>query len=131
MAIRVRSEVHNHSRLKHPSIVELYTSFEDVQNVYLVMELCENGEMSKLIKYKYPNGMPEIHAAKYMFKITEGLLYLHSKNIFHRDCSLANLLLTKDMQCVSIKLSFYFIFKNKNLNLRKKYIQCFFFYHSD
>jgi len=38
-------------------------------------------------------------------QVVEGLLYLHSHGILHRDLSLANLLLTKDMKVVSeIKL---------------------------
>ena len=34
-------------------------------------------------------------------QIVQGLLYLHSHQILHRDLSLANLLLTKDMDAVS------------------------------
>lgn len=36
-----------------------------------------------------------------MKQIISGLLYLHSHKILHRDLTLANLLLTKDMKVVS------------------------------
>lgn len=47
---RVRQEVTIHSRLKHPSILELYTFFEDANYVYLVLELCHNGELQQYMK---------------------------------------------------------------------------------
>lgn len=50
MVNRVRQEVMIHSRLKHPSILELYTFFEDANYVYLVLELCHNGELQQYLK---------------------------------------------------------------------------------
>ena len=52
MTSRVRQEVSIHSRLKHPSILELYTFFEDTNYVYLVLELCHNGELQRYLKRK-------------------------------------------------------------------------------
>lgn len=50
MVGRVRQEVEIHSRLKHPSVLELYAFFEDVNYVYLVLELCHNGELQRYLK---------------------------------------------------------------------------------
>ncbi|MPC11220.1 Serine/threonine-protein kinase PLK4 [Portunus trituberculatus] len=47
---RVRQEVTIHSRLCHPSILQLYTFFEDQEYVYLVLELCVKGELQKHLK---------------------------------------------------------------------------------
>jgi Serine/threonine protein kinase len=48
--------------------------------------------------------------ASHLFRqVVQGLLYLHSHNILHRDISLANLLLTKDMRVVSITYLYYYI----------------------
>ena len=56
-----------------------------------------------------------------MRQILEGMLYLHSYGILHRDLTLANLLLTKDMDVVSAvtivtyliqQIYFYFLHKN-------------------
>nr|CAG4643834.1 EOG090X03P9 [Lepidurus arcticus] len=97
MVSRVKQEVSIHSRLKHPSILELYTYFEDQDYVYLVLEHCENGELQKYIK-TLGKGLSESEARHVMIQVVEGMLYLHSHNILHRDLSLANLLLTKDMR---------------------------------
>lgn len=40
-------------------------------------------------------------ARKILSQVVNGLLYLHSHGILHRDLTLANLLLTKDMNVVS------------------------------
>ena len=50
MTDRVQQEVAIHSRLKHPSVLELYTFFEDKTYVYLVLELCHNGELQSFLK---------------------------------------------------------------------------------
>ncbi|KAM7535971.1 hypothetical protein Aperf_G00000104475 [Anoplocephala perfoliata] len=93
---RVQREVEIHSRLKHPAILELYTCFEDANYVYLVLEVCDNGELQAYIRQNGP--VSEDMARHYMKQIISGLLYLHSHKILHRDLTLANLLLTKDMK---------------------------------
>ncbi|XP_053685006.1 serine/threonine-protein kinase PLK4 [Sabethes cyaneus] len=101
MANRVRQEVSIHSRLKHPSILELYTFFEDANYVYLVLELAENGELQRYLR-ETKKTFSEHEAATVLKQVVDGLLYLHSHHILHRDMSLANLLLTKHM---TIKIS--------------------------
>ncbi|XP_018571436.1 serine/threonine-protein kinase PLK4 [Anoplophora glabripennis] len=95
MVSRVKQEVSIHSRLKHPSILELFICFEDINYVYLVLELCHNGELQKYVKEKT---LSESEVSSIMRQVVEGIRYLHSHNILHRDLSLSNLLLTKDMQ---------------------------------
>ena len=50
MVTRVRNEVEIHSRLKHPAVLELYNYFEDANYVYLVVEMCHNGELNRYLK---------------------------------------------------------------------------------
>lgn len=50
MVARVRNEVEIHSRLKHPAVLELYNYFEDSNYVYLVVEMCHNGELNRYLK---------------------------------------------------------------------------------
>ncbi|XP_053664295.1 serine/threonine-protein kinase PLK4 [Anopheles marshallii] len=96
MANRVRQEVAIHSKLKHPSILELYTFFEDFDHVYLVLELAENGELQQYLRERN-KPFSEYEAALIFRKVVDGLLYLHTQKILHRDISLSNLLITKDM----------------------------------
>ncbi len=50
MVTRVRNEVEIHSQLKHPAVLELYNYFEDANYVYLVVEMCHNGELNRYLK---------------------------------------------------------------------------------
>lgn len=50
MVARVRNEVEIQSRLKHPAILELYNYFEDSNYVYLVLEICQNGELNRFLR---------------------------------------------------------------------------------
>lgn len=93
---RVRQEVIIHSRLKHPAILELYTFFEDAHYVYLVLELAHNGELAKHFKLG-TQSLSEKAASDIFRQVLSGVLYLHAHNIIHRDLSLNNLLLTKDL----------------------------------
>lgn len=97
MANRVRQEVEIHSRLKHRSVLELYTFFQDANYVYLVLELAHNGELQRYMKQTMRRPMTEPEAAAILQQVVAGLLYLHSHNIMHRDISLSNVLLSKDM----------------------------------
>ncbi|XP_018047045.1 PREDICTED: serine/threonine-protein kinase PLK4 [Atta colombica] len=98
MMDRVRQEVEIHIKLKHPAILEAYTCFENANYVYLVLELCRNGELQRYLKAQGTKTLSEEHAAYIIKQVVQGLLYLHSHQILHRDLSLSNLLLTKDMQ---------------------------------
>ncbi|KAL2099347.1 hypothetical protein ACEWY4_005827 [Coilia grayii] len=96
MVQRVINEVEIQCRLKHPSILELYNYFEDSNYVYLVLEMCHNGEMSRYLKDR-DQPFTEDEARHFMHQIVRGLLYLHTHGILHRDLTLSNLLLTTSM----------------------------------
>ncbi|XP_062514832.1 serine/threonine-protein kinase PLK4-like [Corticium candelabrum] len=101
MVTRVRNEVEIHCQLKHPSVLELYNFFEDDKYVYLVLEICHNGELQRFLS-SHSQVFSEKEAASYLAQIIDGLEYLHSHGIVHRDMTLSNLLLTKDM---SVKIA--------------------------
>ena len=103
MVNRVRQEVTIHSRLDHTSILKLYAFFEDTDFVYLVLELCENGELQRYLK-SLGHPLSEDETREVMNQLMDGMLYLHSHNILHRDLSLANLLLTRDMKIVCYRI---------------------------
>ncbi|XP_064482237.1 serine/threonine-protein kinase PLK4-like [Ornithodoros turicata] len=93
---RVQQEVKIHCRLKHPSVLELYNYFENKRYVYLVLEYCASGTLQGYLDAR-GGTLSEPEARHLLQQIVEGLLYLHSHAIMHRDLSPANLLLTKDL----------------------------------
>jgi len=96
MVARVRNEVEIHCQLKHPTILELYNYFEDANYVYLILEMCHNGEINRYLK-KTGKPVSENEARHIMTQVVKGVLYLHSHGIIHRDLTLGNILLTREM----------------------------------
>ncbi|KAM7439975.1 Serine/threonine-protein kinase plk4 [Porites harrisoni] len=96
MVARVRNEVEIHCQLKHPAILELYNYFEDSNYVYLILEMCHNSEINRYLK-KTGRPVGENEARHIMTQVVKGVLYLHSHGIIHRDLTLGNILLTKEM----------------------------------
>ncbi|XP_055990497.1 serine/threonine-protein kinase PLK4 [Sorex fumeus] len=120
MVQRVQNEVKIHCQLKHPAILELYNYFEDSNYVYLVLEMCHNGEMNRYLKNR---GKPfsENEARLFMRQIIAGLLYLHSHGILHRDLTLSNLLLTRNM---NVKIADFGLATQLRLPHEKHYTLC-------
>lgn len=44
-AKRLKNEIDVHLELEHKNIVKMRKYFEDAENIYLVMELCEGGDL--------------------------------------------------------------------------------------
>jgi len=78
----------------HDYIIQLLDVFESVTYIFLVFELCENGEL-----FDYLNSVVTIsekRARRVMKQVCEALEHCHSKGIVHRDIKPENILLDKD-----------------------------------
>uniref|UniRef100_A0A8C1DIH5 Serine/threonine-protein kinase PLK4 n=2 Tax=Cyprinus carpio TaxID=7962 RepID=A0A8C1DIH5_CYPCA len=120
MVQRVINEVEIQCRLKHPSVLELYNYFEDSNYVYLVLEMCHNGEMSRYLKER-KKPFTEEDARHFMHQIVKGMLYLHTHGIMHRDLTLSNLLLTTSM---NIKIADFGLATQLKLPSEKHFTMC-------
>jgi polo-like kinase 1 len=69
--------------------------FEDDDNVYMLLELCENKTFVEYLKKRRQLLEPE--AFYYMNQLLEGVSYMHRNNIIHRDIKLGNLFLSRAM----------------------------------
>ncbi|KAL4512617.1 hypothetical protein ABPG72_020454 [Tetrahymena utriculariae] len=91
---RLKNEIEIHLDLKHQNIVKMIKSFEDSENLYLVMEYCEGGDLFHYLKHHQK--LSEAEAKRITYRLAEGLKYLHDKSIIHRDLKLGNVLLSSD-----------------------------------
>merc|ERR1719291_1099120 len=92
---RFKQEIAIMKMMDHPNIVKLYESFEDLRNIYLVMELCSGGELfDKIIESGH---FTEVQAAILMQQIVKAIFYMHENHVCHRDLKPENFLfMTKD-----------------------------------
>jgi polo-like kinase 4 len=93
MEDRVIEEVKIHARMRFPGIVRFYGHFEDTENVYMVLELCEGGNLYRLLKQHGP--LREREAAKVIKQLLQSLQYMHERGVIHRDLKLSNILLER------------------------------------
>ncbi|CAO3701754.1 unnamed protein product [Rhizopus stolonifer] len=77
--------------IQHPFIVNLWGSFQDAANLYMVMDYVPGGELFSLLR-KSKKFSTEI-ARFYAGEVLLGLAYLHSKEIIYRDLKPENILL--------------------------------------
>lgn len=87
----------------HPNIVRLYDHFNSNKYIFLVLELCEGGDLAKYIK-KFKS-ISESLSIKFLKQIASGLMYLSQKQLIHRDLKPANILLTEFTENAVLKLA--------------------------
>lgn len=98
MQAQFRREVFIMYNLDHQHIAKLYNHFEDEKYFYLIMEICEGGNLfNKLHRQKY---FMEFEAGKFFLQVLQAVSYLHNHvpAIIHRDIKPENILLTKEGQ---------------------------------
>ena len=90
----IYNEINIHSKLDHENIIKLYNIHEDNENINIIMEYAENGNLYELIKKE--NGFSEYKAFEYFIQVVNAVYYLHSNNIIHRDIKPENILIGDD-----------------------------------
>jgi len=84
------------SRINSPYIVKFYDSFADKNQINIVMEYCENGDLGQYLKRQTGKLLTESKIWKFFVEMCLGLQYLHANKILHRDVKTINMFLTKD-----------------------------------
>mmetsp|Transcript_4036 Transcript_4036/g.5085 ORF Transcript_4036/g.5085 Transcript_4036/m.5085 type:complete len:300 (-) Transcript_4036:437-1336(-) len=98
----IMKEIELSSQLAHKNIIAVHEVINDpnIESLYLILEYCAGGEvMSWDVKKKrfFYNGkqvkIPTAKAMDFFSDVTEGLDYMHSHSVIHRDMKPLNILL--------------------------------------
>jgi len=88
----------------HPAIIQLIDMDEGAMNqIRLVLELCEGGELYDRIQQK--QFYPEAEAKILIRNLLEAVGFFHGKGIMHRDLKPENILLASKVSNTDIKIS--------------------------
>lgn len=90
---RFQREVRAAARLSHPNIVAAYDAGEHNETHYLVMELVDGIDLSKLVRQSGP--LNASRAVDYVRQAAVAFAYAHTQGIIHRDIKPQNLLVDR------------------------------------
>jgi hypothetical protein len=89
----IQSEIKLLKKLKHPHIVRYIDHKQTKNKLYIIIEYIENGSLQDLVRDF--GKMKEPIVSMYISQVLDGLRYLHSEGVIHRDIKGANILTTK------------------------------------
>ena len=94
------NEIRLLASLSHPNIIGYKETFYDVStgDLCIVMEYGDGGDLSKRIQYNKQNHLlfEENVIWKWIIQLLNGVVFLHSHHIMHRDLKSANIFLMKN-----------------------------------
>lgn len=98
----VRREISLLKRLRHCNVIQLIDVIhnEEKQKMYMIMEYCAS-ELQEMLDSVPEKKFPVWQAHGYFCQLINGLEYLHSQGIIHKDIKPGNLLVTND-ECLKI-----------------------------
>ncbi|CAK6954759.1 LOW QUALITY PROTEIN: serine/threonine-protein kinase 33 [Scomber scombrus] len=82
-------------QVNHANIIHLEESYETAKMTYLVTELCDGGELKELLLKKM--FFTEDETRHIIRSLADAIVYLHKRDIVHRDLKLENILVKNNL----------------------------------
>jgi serine/threonine protein kinase, bacterial len=79
--------------LWHPHIVGVHDRGDFEGQIWISMDYVDGTDAGRLLRERYPNGMPKAEVADIVTGVAEALDYAHERGLLHRDVKPANILL--------------------------------------
>lgn len=80
--------------LSHPNIIKVHDRGEFEGQLWIATEYVDGTDAGRLLRDRYPEGMPAEEACAIVTPIGDALDYAHDNGLLHRDVKPANILLT-------------------------------------
>ncbi|KAF9972139.1 hypothetical protein BGZ73_004790 [Actinomortierella ambigua] len=111
--VEIQKEISILQQLRHRNVIKFHATHAQNEDIYLIMDLAEKGDLAGAIKRKTLdwNTKPRI-----AHEIARGLEYIHDQGIVHSDLKSGNVLLTKYME---VKLCDFGVAQIRSVSLSK------------
>ncbi len=109
--LSIQQEIDAMRKIDHPQIVHLIQTYEDDQNLHMLMGLIPGGDLWDRIyqdqgKGDWKSGMPEEHAKFYTMVIADTLGHIHARQIIFRDLKPENIMIDAEGYPVVVDFGF-------------------------
>nr|XP_020754679.1 serine/threonine-protein kinase Nek5 isoform X6 [Odocoileus virginianus texanus] len=84
------------AKMKHPNIVTFFSSFQENNRLFIVMEYCDGGDLMKRIRRQRGVLFSEDQILSWFVQISLGLKHIHDRKVLHRDIKTQNIFLSKN-----------------------------------
>ena len=118
---KIREELEKLIALNHPNIVKYYKYFFENDDLYIICEYINNGDLNRLIRAyeSLKKGLDNNLIWNIFMQCTSALKYIHDNNIIHKNISNSNIFMTENkiIKLGDFQLSFL---ANNNCQYTKK-----------
>mmetsp|Transcript_15168 Transcript_15168/g.17572 ORF Transcript_15168/g.17572 Transcript_15168/m.17572 type:complete len:712 (+) Transcript_15168:387-2522(+) len=94
----LRNEINILKGMDHPNIVKLHEVFSHKKQIYLILELCDGGDLYTRLPYT------EQDSAYITGKLLNAIKYMHDHGIVHRDLKFENIMFENKSEGAEIKV---------------------------
>lgn len=78
--------------LRHENLMPMYDFFEDLENYYLILRFCSEGDLDSYMERRNPHFLLESEAIFFLKQIMNGFQELRKNRIMHRDFKFGNVM---------------------------------------
>eukprot|EP01069_Polyplicarium_translucidae_P002881 Polyplicarium_translucidae@DN2154_c0_g1_i1.p1 len=91
---QIEAEIMVLKSLDHPGIIKIFEVYEDYNSIFIIMELCEGGELLDHVVKAQQRGetLTERYVMELMSTLLSTLTYIHGQRIAHKDLKPENVL---------------------------------------
>ena len=90
----LENEINVQRKISHTNIIKVYDVMMDEENIYIVMEYADGGNLFHYIRKR--KKLEEMEAYKLFIQILTAVNFLHTNSFIHRDIKPENVLITND-----------------------------------